>query len=376
MPSCILLTCYYRPKPGGFCKRLFRGINALLDHGHTVHYLAVVPFPVEHPNCHFHRFPWPETKTSGYAFWAVFHLLAPLLLLSLGFRYSVDRLFAFGSTYSLVLQPVRVVKQIPLALFLRADTIKNHQIKKRHKLLIKLEYLLEGLGVIGTNMYGVSQELTDAVKNRHKILRPKSAGLLRNEIPSLFLFKKKAGGNQIPQISLRAACVGVLEERKNQIFLVNILKKMRADQIHLYLYGTGPDEKLLRDLVEKENILDQILFKGWVQSEQIWPDIDLLLMPSQHEGAPNAVLEALATGTPVIASDIPEHKEILPQVSLLPLADEGAWREKLEAIADNPKNQLHQIVAEQKSAAGKHLQFDWDDKIVRCIVDTCPTDPA
>jgi len=35
-----ILTCYYRPKPGGFCKRLFRAINALLDRGHIVHYLA------------------------------------------------------------------------------------------------------------------------------------------------------------------------------------------------------------------------------------------------------------------------------------------------------------------------------------------------
>ncbi|MCI5125854.1 MAG: hypothetical protein D3925_15635 [Candidatus Electrothrix sp. AR5] len=237
MASCIL-TCYYRPKPGGFCKRLFRGINALLDRGHTVHYLAVVPFPVEHPNCHFHRFPWPETKTSGYVFWTVFHLLAPLQLLFLGSRYSVDRLFAFGSTYSLLLQPIRLVKQIPLALFLRADAIKNHQIKKRHNVLIKLEYFLEGLGVIGTNMYGVSQDLTDAVKGRHKILRPKSAGLLRNEIPSLSLVKKKAAEKKISQISLRAACVGVLEERKNQLFLVNIFKKISAEKIQLYLYST------------------------------------------------------------------------------------------------------------------------------------------
>ncbi|MCI5167437.1 MAG: hypothetical protein D3903_15420 [Candidatus Electrothrix sp. GM3_4] len=57
----------------------------------------------------------------------------------------------------------------------------------------------------------------------------------------------------------------------------------------------------------------------------------------------------------------------MPQVSLLPLADEKAWRKKIEAIVDNPKSQLLQIVAEQKNAS-KHLQFDWDDKIVCCIV--------
>ncbi|MDU9048509.1 MAG: glycosyltransferase [Candidatus Electrothrix sp. Rat3] len=264
-----------------------------------------------------------------------------------------------------------MVKQIPLALFLRADTIKNHQIKKRRHLLIKIEYILEGLGVVGTNMYGVSQNLTDTVKGRHRILRPKSAGLLRNEIPFFPHFKKEAEKKQAP---LRMACVGVLEKRKNQYFLLNIWRKMRDEKIYLYLYGTGPDENFLRNLVKKENISDRVLFKGWVPSEQIWPGIDLLLMPSLHEGAPNAVLEALATKTPVLASDIPEHKEILPQSSLLPLSDAEGWKEKLEAITDNPKSQLHQIIAEQK-LADKHLQFDWDDKIVRCIV-ASPTDPA
>jgi glycosyltransferase involved in cell wall biosynthesis len=166
----------------------------------------------------------------------------------------------------------------------------------------------------------------------------------------------------------------MIEPGKNLCFLLNVFKKMSSGKIRLYLYGTGPDEKLLRDLVEQENISDRVLFKGWVPSEQIWPEIDLLLMPSLHEGAPNAVLEALATETPVLASDIPEHKEILPQVSLLPLSDAEAWKEKLEAITDNPKSQLHQIIAKQK-LADKHLQFDWDDKIVRCIV-ASPTDPA
>ena len=372
MPSCIL-TCYYRPKPGGFCKRLFRGINALLDRGHTVHYLAVVPFPVEHPNCHFHRFPWPEAKTSGYVFWAVFHLLTPLLLLFLGFKYRVKHLFAFGHTYSLLLQPVRLVKSIPLILFLRGDTLEKHRTTGRSRSLVRLELFLEGVGIAGTVMYGVSESLTNRINDRHHFFRAAKCGILRNDIPSHYTMDHRKTSFHLP---LRAACVGMIEPGKNQFFLLNVFKKMSAGQIQLYLYGTGPDEKLLRDLVEQENISNRVLFKGWVPSEQIWPEIDLLLMPSQHEGAPNAVLEALATEIPVIASDIPEHKEILPQVSLLPLADEDAWRKRLEAIINNPKNQLHQIVVEQK-LADKHLRFDWDNTIVRCIVNASPpADPT
>src|SRR5215467_11075094 len=60
-----ILTCYYRPKPGGLCKRFFRATESLLSRGHEVHYLAVVAFPISHPHCHFHRFPWPQGKTEG-----------------------------------------------------------------------------------------------------------------------------------------------------------------------------------------------------------------------------------------------------------------------------------------------------------------------
>ncbi|MCI5141015.1 MAG: glycosyltransferase, partial [Candidatus Electrothrix sp. ATG1] len=101
---------------------------------------------------------------------------------------------------------------------------------------------------------------------------------------------------------------------------------------------------------------------GW-----FWQETDLLLMPSLHEGAPNAVLEALATETPVLASDIPEHQEILPQECLLSLTDAGAWQEKLEAITENPQYQLNQLVAAQERTCD-HLRFDWDEKIACCIL--------
>ena len=58
-----VLTYYYRPKRGGCFKQLFRAIDALLADGHTVHYLAVQRFSIDHPRCHFHRFPWPSGAT-------------------------------------------------------------------------------------------------------------------------------------------------------------------------------------------------------------------------------------------------------------------------------------------------------------------------
>ncbi len=173
--------------------------------------------------------------------------------------------------------------------------------------------------------------------------------------------------NSYIHLPLRAACVGVLEPRKNQRFLLDVFKEIAAEQAQLYLYGAGPDEQLLRERVRQEKLTDRVHFMGWIPSEHIWPEIDLLLMPSLHEGAPNAVLEALGYGIPVLASDIPEHREILPGKCLVTLGDTVGWKERIEFFVGEPDEQLREVVREQEEAAYR-LRFDWDEEFVKCVV--------
>jgi N-acetylgalactosamine-N,N'-diacetylbacillosaminyl-diphospho-undecaprenol 4-alpha-N-acetylgalactosaminyltransferase len=71
---------------------------------------------------------------------------------------------------------------------------------------------------------------------------------------------------------------------------------------HLYLYGIGPEENSLQKLVEALGVQKRVTFMGWGNAvHMIWENIDLLLFPSLHEGAPNAILEALAYDVPVCA---------------------------------------------------------------------------
>ena len=167
-----VLTSYYRPKPGGFCKRLFRGINALLENGSEVHYLAVTRFPIEHQRCFYHRFPWPANYADTWLFWGIFHLLAPPTLLYLGIRHRITHAFAFGPTYALFLQPLRWFRRVPLSLYLRADTIENHRIKGQSRWIVRLETFLEGQAIRGVHLYGVSEVLTRTVVARHPLSPP------------------------------------------------------------------------------------------------------------------------------------------------------------------------------------------------------------
>jgi glycosyltransferase involved in cell wall biosynthesis len=359
-----ILTSYYRPKPGGCCTRLFRAINALAEHGHDVHYLAVVPFPVDHPRCHFHRFPWPAAHTRGLLFWTVFYALAPILLTYLGIRHRVTHAFAFTAAYGLLLQPLRLIRGIPLSVFLRADSIENYRLSGYPRWMVSLEKLLEGVAIAGVRLYGVTATLTRRVSQRHRLLRPGLIATLPNDIPASAPIAPPAPAGQ----PLRLAAVGILEARKNQRFLLECMAKIPPTTAKLYLYGCGPDEQQLHALAAKLGLDDHVRFMGWVEDQEtIWQQTDLLLFPSRSEGAPNAVLEAIARGIPVLASDIPEHREILPAESLLPIDDLNSWRAAIARADGDPRAVLTELARLQDRYA-ETLRFDWDARVRQLIL--------
>ena len=68
---------------------------------------------------------------------------------------------------------------------------------------------------------------------------------------------------------------------------------------------------------------------------------DALLFPSRSEGFPGVVMEAVAAGLPVLASDISPHREVaalVPGITLLPLSDDDrTWAAELERILAAPR---------------------------------------
>ena len=381
-----VLTCYYRPKPGGLCTRLFRAIEALLDRGCEVHYLAVEEFPVRHPRCHFHRLPAPPGE--GLVFWAWLHAAAPWALLWLGVRHRITHAFAFATTYALFLQLLRVVRRLPTSLFLRADAIRNHQIKGRPRWLLRLEAALEGLALQGVRVHAVSRSLAAAVAARH-LRAPAAVEVLPNDLPAgqpsgsaasaasgaegapagrSELAAPEGTRRPVPGASLHTAAVGVVEARKNLSVLVEAIARLPSTAARLTLYGEGPEEARLQALAARLDARDRVELAGWVDRERIWPAVDLLLMPSLHEGAPNAVLEAVARGVAVLASEIPEHGEILPADDLLPADDPAAWAARIERIAARPAEELAAMRTRQ-AAAAEHLRFDWDEAVAAAVLE-------
>lgn len=356
-----ILTCYYRPKPGGLCTRLFRAMDALLARGHRVHYLAVEKFPIHHPRCVFHRFPWPVRHSDTLAFWAVFHLLAPVFLAFIAIRHRIVHAFAFGPTYAFLMQPLRLFRGTLLTCFLRGDTILSHHLQGRSRWIIALDQWLEGLALKGTKIVGVSSSLLETVLERHGISRRNTHTILPNDLP-----RPIASAARKFDLPLNLATVGILEPMKNQRHVLKVLHKVTHKPWHLYLYGPGPEEAQLKRIAADYQIDDRVSFMGWTDRKQIWSRTDLLLSASLYEGMPNAILEALANGVPVLASDIPAHRDLLPPDQLVPPGNPRQWQSALLAIFENPQAALPAMAEHQKRFAS-HLQFDWDERIVQLI---------
>ncbi len=78
--------------------------------------------------------------------------------------------------------------------------------------------------------------------------------------------------------------------------------------------GDGKSRNPLQIQAEQLGIADRINFVGWQSKEELnalYQKSNLFLFPSRHEGMPNAVLEAMACGLPVIASKIAGSEELV-----------------------------------------------------------------
>lgn len=81
---------------------------------------------------------------------------------------------------------------------------------------------------------------------------------------------------------------------------------------HLHIIGTGPNELELRELVKSFGIEHRVHFLGFRRNVYDYiAYCHALLMPSLHEGLPYTLLEAMALGIPIIASNVGGLAEVL-----------------------------------------------------------------
>ncbi|MCZ8133020.1 MAG: glycosyltransferase family 4 protein [Steroidobacteraceae bacterium] len=101
--------------------------------------------------------------------------------------------------------------------------------------------------------------------------------------------------------------VGRLAAGKGVDTLLDAVARLRGDGqcVRTILVGEGPRRAALEARVRELALVDDVEFAGYVKDAQsAMQGFDVLVLPSHSEGMPMVVLEALAVGVPVVASDV------------------------------------------------------------------------
>jgi glycosyltransferase involved in cell wall biosynthesis len=146
-------------------------------------------------------------------------------------------------------------------------------------------------------------------------------------------------------------CVGTLHEVKGQAYLVEACRQLqeRGFNFECHFVGDGPDQKSLTELVEKAGLSDKVRFHGRLTRDEIAGlllDTDALAAPSvptrdgRREGIPVVLMEAMASGVPVIASQLSGIPELVIHEStglLVPPRDATSLSDALERYIKDPE---------------------------------------
>lgn len=137
--------------------------------------------------------------------------------------------------------------------------------------------------------------------------------------------------------------VGRLQYQKNQQFAIRVLKKYLTynQNVRLIFVGDGDDSVYLKEMVEKEKLINYVYFVGKQDDIQAWLSaFDLFLFPSRFEGFPIAGLEAEANGLPILAAGdgIPKELKLNDNLEFLYLKDSvDLWCKKIDSLSRNKR---------------------------------------
>ena len=170
------------------------------------------------------------------------------------------------------------------------------------------------------------------------------------------MVRRQAEGTKSPYSGSgpQVIAMGRLQHQKAYDVLLHAFAGVRKSLpgARLAILGEGPLEQQLKKQAVDLGIETAVSFLGFQKNP--WPYVkhaDLFVLASRYEGLPNVVLEVLALGTPVLATDCPggirEIQQSAPQIVLAPPEDPGALANAIVSILSRPKEPRRQTESEE-----------------------------
>lgn len=146
---------------------------------------------------------------------------------------------------------------------------------------------------------------------------------------------------QLNESNLVITYIGRLDSQKGLEFLIEAISILQATSLppfDVLLVGDGPQKSELENLVQRNN-LSNIKFLGFRRDvNNILQASSIFVSPTLFEGISNAIMEAMASGLPVVTTDIPENKELIDNMQngiVVPVRDGKALAAGLASLLNS-----------------------------------------
>lgn len=135
--------------------------------------------------------------------------------------------------------------------------------------------------------------------------------------------------------AVRVLYAGWIEDSKGVFDLLEAARRLDRDDYRLRFVGGGSRLSDLKQQVESTDLSAEIDVAGWVPADSMADELgraDILVLPSYSEGMPNAVLQAMAAGLPVVATSVGGIPELIGDTAAGILVAPGEVDELADAL--------------------------------------------
>jgi glycosyltransferase involved in cell wall biosynthesis len=158
--------------------------------------------------------------------------------------------------------------------------------------------------------------------------------------------------------------IGRLYTERGALEFVNSIPKIlnKKRDINFLIGGDGQLRNSIEEIIDKKQLTDKTTITGWIPHEELsrhLNNLKLIVLPSYTEGLPNIMLEAMACGTPVLATAVGGIPDIINNNQTGFLMKDNSPEciaENVVKILDNPN--LEHIANEAKTFVEREFTYD------------------
>lgn len=162
--------------------------------------------------------------------------------------------------------------------------------------------------------------------------------------------------------------LGRLVPEKGLRYLIEAFKAVKTNKKLVIAGGSSDTDSFMKELQESAKSDNRIIFTGFVQGQlldELYSNAYIYTLPSDLEGMPLSLLEAMSYGNCCLVSDIPECVEVVEDKALVfKKSDTEDLRTTLQKACEHPES-----VAELKQTAADFIcqKYNWDNVVEETV---------